>query len=83
MHILRAYIVNAKNITVSSGVDILFGRRGFFSYIQDQNISINQILSSCEDDLNKYKLNYKKYWLYDDSGNRKVDIDAVYAIKTD
>ena len=76
-------MINGQNITVSSGVDILFGRRGFFSYIQDVNKSIEDILGSCKDDLNLYKENYKKYWLYNVNGDRKADISSLHELKTD
>lgn len=61
---MRAYLLNGQNITVSSGVDIMFGRRGFFEYIKNSKTSIEQILNSCKDDLDLYKAQYKKVWLY-------------------
>lgn len=57
-------------MSISSGVDRLFGRIGFSQQIQNFKISINQILDSCKADLNTYEKLYTKYWIYHGNGTR-------------
>ncbi len=80
MHILRAYLESAinLNVTVSSGVDKLYGRIGFSQQIQNFNISVSKILDDCKGDLNVYKNQYTKYWLYNINGTRLSTISDNY-----
>ncbi len=52
------------NITVSSGVDRMFGRIGFSQQIQNFKIPVSDILDHCKGDLNSYKVQAEKCWIY-------------------
>lgn len=72
MNILRAYLQTSPiNITVSSGVDRLFGRIGFSQQIQNPKILIRDILNDCKPDLDIYKVQYEKCFLY--KNNQRIE----------
>jgi hypothetical protein len=67
------------NVTVSSGVDKLFGRIGFSTRIQNPKISVTDILNDCKDDLTAYTKLYSNYWLYHANGVRINNIQDVHS----
>lgn len=69
MHILRAYLeVSQQNVSVSSGVDRLYGRIGFSQQIQNLKTPVREILKDCKADLDVYKVQYERCFIY---GNGK------------
>jgi hypothetical protein len=56
---------------VSSGVDRLYGRIGFSQQIQNFKLPVREILSDCKPDLDLYKKQYEKCFIYS-SGKRKA-----------
>jgi hypothetical protein len=68
-------------VTISSGVDRLYGRIGFSQQIQNLNTPVDNILSQCEGDLNIYKSQYTQYWLYR-NGVRLEKYDGIYELNS-
>lgn len=63
MHILRAYLeVSPINVSVAS--DRSYGRIGFSQQIKNFQIPVNNILNDCAGDLNVYKAQAQKCWIY-------------------
>lgn len=68
MHILRSYLESSPvNVSISSGVDRLYGRIGFSQQIQNFNLSVKNILNDCRGDLEQYIVQYQKAWIYKNS----------------
>lgn len=63
MHILRAYLeASPQNVTVSS--DRSYGRIGFSQQIKNFKIPVKDILNDCAGDLNIYKNQAQKCYIY-------------------
>lgn len=67
---MRAYLqTSQQNVSVLSGVDRLYGRIGFSQQIQNLNTPVRDILKDCKSDLDVYKIQYAKCFIYH-NGNR-------------
>lgn len=52
-------------------MDRLYGRIGFSQQIQNLNISVRDILNDCKGDLNVYKIQYEKCFIY--KNNKRIE----------
>jgi len=71
MHIIKAYIENVKDgsLSISTSIDKMFGRLGFHSNILTKKV--DDILNDCGADLQFWKDNYKKWWIYNETNESK------------